>query len=241
VVKYYNHALFLLFYNFQYGVYPFNSSLNSTVSFSFNVDESSSSITVQNSTVNFLPTGEPEDSFTDLSNPLQPDDVLTPDISFWTALNWMFVVWFWVSLYDFGQVSGRFASAFPDDIYELVWANSSRNIFLNETLLESYTSVLNNIILPYVTFNLVDNPNHPIIPLSLNETNRLQGSPTSLLQTYSCTQRQPKEALSLIVSVLAADYALAHGAYSLFIFVTGWWQRRKDNLGKAIFLDFLMN
>ena len=59
----------------------------------------------------------------------------------------------------------------------------------------------------------------PFVPVSTQ--NRLQAASTSFVTSYSCAQRQIKGWLSLIISVVVADYALITGAYSLVIFVGG--------------------
>ena len=57
--------------------------------------------------------------------------------------------------------------------------------------------------------------------LSVNETNR----PPRIYQTYSSSRRQLK--FSLIISVLAADYALLAALYALVIYVGRVFQRGK--------------
>jgi hypothetical protein len=143
--------------------------------------------------VGFLPPGDPD--IKDAEN-------------FWTAMNWLFNVWYWAAMYyDFGQLS----------------AGDAPSMFANNTLLQSFTTIAATV--------LISGDFPSVLPL--NETNRLYPFQPTLQQTYTCTQRQLKGWLTVTIFVIVADYTLALGAYNLFILIAGWWQKRKDDAGNS--------
>jgi hypothetical protein len=139
----------------------------------------------------------------------------------------MFVVYHWTILYGLGQIAPTtypntswypFADGIgsPDFAHPVEFPPTN-NIFHNETLFTIYADYLNNVLLPFARtagFNYT-------VPsfLPVNNENRLQAIPASFLASYSCTRRQTKGWLSLIISVLVADYALIVGVYRLVIFI----------------------
>ena len=137
---------------------------------------------------------------------------------FWTALNWIFSVLYWLTLYDCGQLSDP---NLPD----------VGSIFANNTLLQSSASIVSEFVLPY--FQLDQFPFTNMTALPLDDSNQLEPVATPLQQTYTCTQRQLKGWLTVTIFVIVADYTLALGAYNLFILIAGWWQKRKDNAGNS--------
>jgi hypothetical protein len=95
-----------------------------------------------------------------------------------------------------------------------------QTIFSSIILFQIYSEYMRNTILPIANVSL---PSF----LPLDEWNFLQPKQTQFLRTYNCLRRQSKGALSGIISVLAANYALFFGACSLFLLVVGWIQRRR--------------
>src|SRR5208282_5434556 len=113
---------------------------------------------------------------------------------------------------DFGQIN---STGIP----------ANANIFINSTLFEAFGDIFNKTIRPwYNSFLPEGSPGMSPMPsfLPLNDTNRAKAMPTSLLQSYTCTQRQLKGWLSVLLSVVVADYTLTLGAYNLFILIARW-------------------
>ena len=150
-------------------------------------------------------------------------------LDFWDILNWIFVSQYWISLYDLGQIAD-----FSDDYSLDSNSNIFNNIFINDTLFEIYSSVLNDILIPYYYDWFIDYLPIPSF-LPLNDTNRLFSVPTTLSQTYSCSERKMKPWFTAFISVFAADYALIGTAYKILIFITGYFQQRKDEGGEVLF------
>jgi hypothetical protein len=139
----------------------------------------------------------------------------------------MFVVYHWTLLYNLGQIAPTaypstswypFADGFgsPDFAHPVEFPPTN-NIFHNETLFTIYADYLNNVIIPFARIAGVNYTLPSFLPV--NDENRLQPIPASFLASYSCTRRQIKGWLSLIISVLVADYALIVGAYHFIIFI----------------------
>jgi hypothetical protein len=139
----------------------------------------------------------------------------TNGTEFCGVLSAMFVVWYWVALYDFGQVSPgndkALAVQFP-------------NILTNQTLFDIYLTFINDVALPFT--NGYQFPKISALPLG--GSNKFEYSPVSLLSLFTCSGRQLKGFLSFVISIIAADTALVLGAYSLFIFIASHIQRRRD-------------
>lgn len=62
----------------------------------------------------------------------------------------------------------------------------------------------------------------------LNDTNRLQQTGVLFLKSYSCVERQLKGWVSVIISVIAANYALISVPYTILIWTAGRFQKRRD-------------
>jgi len=138
--------------------------------------------------------------------------------NFWTTLNWVFTVWYWAALYDFGQLS--------DSTLDL------EGIFSNNTLVQRYAAVANEFVFPVAEF-VAPFYGTNLTALPLNATNKVEDVPTPLQQTYSCTQRQLRGWLTVAIFLIVADYTFALGAYNVFILIAGWWQKRKDDAGNS--------
>lgn len=131
----------------------------------------------------------------------------------------MFYLWYWLSLADFGITE--------DNCFDL--DGTSSNPFVNGTLFDSYNGFMRTVALPYIFGNGTPYTMDP--SATIGPENQLQSSMLPFLQTYTCSQRQLKGWLSLLVSVVAADVALILGAYNLFIFVATYLQKRSEGKG----------
>lgn len=192
----------------------------------------------------FSPSGDIDYSRTDLSELLLANTILGPtitlfqelfgpqiDFDIWKLLNWVCVSLYWMILSDFGQVtptiypSSLFLEGnlvpFPNFALPATFYAPTNNIFINDTLFEIYSLYFRKLLEPvgYSTS----------IPAfsALNDTNCAHPTETGILRSYSCLKRDWKGALSGTISVLAADYALFFGAYSVLILIAGWVQKRR--------------
>jgi hypothetical protein len=204
--------------------------------------------TFETGKLNFLPTGKvrsssPEGFLRDVN------DVLAPTINemhslataanitnfdFWELMNWIFVSQYWLTLLDFGQIAP--ATFQYDDqgnilSYEPIRYSAENNIFINGTLFNHYNSYLRTTILPLYGYTLAEF-------LPLNDKNRLQANTTTL--KYLCSDLKLKAPLSLIVSVIVADWGLISPAFSILVFFLGVWKLRKLNYGILAFGKMLM-
>lgn len=193
----------------------------------------------QTGTITFLPTGQVESSsppgFYDRVNTLLAPTISSiqsratavniSNFNFWELMNWVFVSQYWLLLLDFGQ---RAPATFQYDAsgdllsYGPVKYSAETNIFVNETLFDSYNSYLRSTIFPLFDYAAAEF-------LPLNDTNRLQVNSTTLKYLYTCTDLKLKAPLSLIVSVIVADWGLISPAFSIFFFLLGVWKLRKAN------------
>src|SRR5271163_4134584 len=115
--------------------------------------------------ITFLPTGKVDTTLTPTSNLTLANAILSPTIQtitnlaanrripnfdFWELMNWMFVSHYWTLLLDFGQVA---PSTFLYDAsgnlvnYGPVQYAPTNNIFVNETLFETYSTYLQSTVL----------------------------------------------------------------------------------------------
>jgi hypothetical protein len=157
-------------------------------------------------------------TFSDLNNIFGlPADPPLSDI-----LCWIFATWNSVTLFDIGQVAD------PTAVVQT-------NIFLNQTIYDNYNSFLRDVVVPFFNGSSNYDPNF-FNPLPLNGTNRLQATPIPLQTTYLCSQRQLKGWATVFISVIAADSALIMTAYSFFIFIAGYFQKRRDKSGQMKFI-----
>ena len=146
-------------------------------------------------------------------------------------MNWLFVSFYWAFLYDPGQVTpttytslkAPFVGPFePVTFSEPISYLPTNNIFINGTLFGLYSSFLKSTIVPLVNisipeFSPLDNKNH------------LQPIDVTFARSYDGTERRLKAPITLKISIIAADYALIIGGYSLVVFVSRTIQtRRRD-------------
>jgi len=185
----------------------------------------------------FLPTGEIDSTHTNNDTLTRANALLAPTVKilreilgdstvdFWKFINWIIVTGYWAFLADLGQIAPTAYDLSIPNSPQPVAFPSSNNIFINETLFEIYSGYFNNTLLPFVR-NFLNMSQYP--PVLLNNASRLTRTETTLLRSYTCTTRQLKNGLGLVIAVIAADYALIIGAYSFVSFIAGWLQKRKD-------------
>jgi hypothetical protein len=161
-----------------------------------------------------------------------------PNLDIWGLINWIFVSFYWLILHDLGQIAPTTYAyenyniigdpiGVPNASIPATYHPTANNIFINDTLYQRYASYMRDELVPLGHFLSVPD----FMPL--DDSNQLQQIETKFLRSYNCLQRQWKGILSAVVSVLAANYALFFGAYSIFIFVAGWFQKRRDKFCKV--------
>lgn len=198
--------------------------------------------------ITFLPNGDIDNSTTSDQTLESANNLLSETISYirsiaqdstfdiWQLLNWIIVSYYWIFLYDFGQTEPTYYQytvlGLPN-FTEPVRYSSTNNIFVNNTLFITYSSYLRNVIFPMMRLH---EPGFLLLPqfLALDDHNSLQSTGTSFLRSYSCVQRQLKNWVSVIISVLVADYALIIGAYSLVVWCAGKWQKYNNPNGNYL-------
>jgi hypothetical protein len=190
----------------------------------------------------FLPSGEMDMTHTSPEQLTAANKLLAPTIQlmrettgdstfdFWRFINWIYVTYYWGLLADIG-LSAPTAYDFTNysnlNYPAAVPFPSTNNIFVNETLFQVYFEYYNSTILPIIVAQSGGPPQPP--PVLLNDETRFEPIQKTLLRSYICSQRERKEALSLIISVIAGGYALIVGAYKVVLILMGWWQKRKDD------------
>ena len=148
-------------------------------------------------------------------------------IDIWLLLNWVFVVQYWSLLYDVGQVDPTLYERdglFPAT-YDPMRYSDMNNIFVNDTLFGIYRDYFESTILPILE---VPNGSTYIFQDLDNSTNRLEPVDVAYFQIYSCVQTQLKRPLSLIISVIVADYTFLNPAFMLIILFGAWYHGRRS-------------
>jgi hypothetical protein len=154
-------------------------------------------------------------------------------VNMWQLLNWVFVVQYWSLLYDFGQVQPtlyRKTSSIPTDFTANEYTDVN-NIFVNGTLFEIFGSYFQQIIIPLLNVLAVDGTSLGDGRLyrfeSLNSTNHLQPRNVTFNLAYSCTEEQLKKPLSLVISVIVADYTFINPVFGFIVLFGAWYERKK--------------
>lgn len=155
------------------------------------------------------------------------------NLDIWKLINWLIVSFYWTVLADVGQINpttyapnSNLVSDLSVNLTAATLQPFSNNIFINNTLFQIYSEYLINTVLPLVRL-----PIPPTSTFILNDPNRQQGWEMTIFQSYSCMVRELKSPLAFIVSVGAADYAFIKAAYSIFMLVAAWLQKRKYRKG----------
>lgn len=204
----------------------------------------------QHYSVSFLPTGELDMLHTPPGDLLNATLLLAPTIAslqnatgndrmdIWKVITWVSVTDYWLVLYDLGQISPTLYNSLPDgtvDFSDPITFPSTNNIFINESLFEIFSETLNDTILPLIRLALPNTTLPESMPLT--DHNQLEPYDATFYRSYTCSERRLKGWFSVMISVLAADYALIGGAYNLSIFILGWWQKRKHT-GTSLMKQF---
>jgi hypothetical protein len=147
------------------------------------------------------------------------------NFDFWRFFNWIMVTYYWVLLADLGQIAPT-AYDLTTSTPQPVLFPSTNNPFVNETLFQVYFDYFNSTLRPFLE-EAYRTPGPP--PVLLNDETRLTSTQTTLLRSYTCSWMRIRSPLNLIIQVMAADYALIVGAYTVVRLTTGWWQKRKDD------------
>jgi len=221
---------------------PADGSWSLTIHFTQGEDTTSKTIRIV-----YLPTGDIDFLNTIPGDLMMANTIMKPVIDLaqvisaftgisldvWRIINWIFVSSYWIVLGDLGRITPTTYTPLPDHPYYRDNFTTARrhtatnNIFVNDTLYRIYSNLLLNSILPALNLSA---PPGGIAPL--NESNILANQDTVFRRSYSCTVRKWKAPLTALVSILVAQYALIRGAYSLFIVIAAWYQKRKSFYGE---------
>ena len=150
----------------------------------------------------------------------------------WQLLNWVFVVQYWSLLYDVGQIQPTLyprLSVNPSFSQETEYSDSN-NIFVNDTLFEIFTSYFRGIIIPLINVVNLDGITYPTEGWgfqALDSANRLEPREVAFNVAYSCTTEQLKKPLSLIISVIVADYTFINPVFGFIVLFGAWYMKRK--------------
>src|SRR5438105_2636238 len=203
--------------------------------------------------IRFLPTGDIDTSLTAQSDLVMGARLLSPvtsqfrsiataqgvDLDFWKCMNWLIVSWYWIFLADLGQDSPL---TYYWPVLQMPWLSApdfskpfqhsaTNNIFINETLFSIYSDFMRKQILPFLKINATTAEFAPLHDSFIFP-------PTSLMRSYNCIERRLKPPFTAIFSIVVADYAFIMGGFSLFLFISSWYQKRTGR-GKSIFAAIL--
>lgn len=146
-----------------------------------------------------------------------------PGLDIWKLLNWLFVSWYWTLLYDLGQTSVTtyvpLRTWIIADFTQPLLHPPTNNIFVNDTLFQTYSNYLREILFPLGGYQTA-----PVF-LPLDDTNYLKAAEATFLRTYSCTERRLKG--GWFFSVFATDFAFVSGAYTLILLIAARLERRR--------------
>lgn len=149
-------------------------------------------------------------------------------VNIWELLNWVFVTQYWSLLYDVGQVNptlyqkiGELPVTFILNEY-----TDTNNIFVNNTLFEIYGDYFKTTILPLLNVSFGDGSTIDFQPL--NSTNHLEPANVVYDLAYWCTQTELKTPLSLVISLIVADYTFLNPALGFVVMFGAWYQRKRN-------------
>jgi hypothetical protein len=173
--------------------------------------------------ITFLPDGSIDTSRTSQSAINHTNSVLAPALSalekttsttfdFWKLTNWVFVSFYWTVLADLGQI----APTINDQLTGVPRSfPANNNIFINDTLFHIYTLYLQNTVLPILNASAsVFQPFNNLTP-----ENSLKAVDSTFIRSYNCIERHLKSAISVIISLIVADYALIGVPYAMAIYL----------------------
>jgi hypothetical protein len=149
------------------------------------------------------------------------------------SIGFIFPLLHWLYLADFGQTSPTtYGSSLTlgldggepqtSNFYPAVQLPPTYNFLVNETMYQDMTAFINpNFVCPaFIESNG--------LPLKPNETN--------FFISYSCNERQLKSPVSLIITVIAANYPLVIGGWSIVKWIALYLEKRRKN-GNLMFSD----
>lgn len=131
-------------------------------------------------------------------------------------MNWLFVSVYWTAFYDVGQLSPTLPGRTEMPL--------SNNIFVNQTLFNYYTSYLRNTVLPFLGPKTDWEPDFN----NLTNENSLKAIDVMFVRSYQCVEKRLKPPISLIVYLIAADYAMIGIPRAMVIWIAIWIQRRRQ-------------
>lgn len=160
---------------------------------------------------------------------------------FWQLINWLYVSYYWIILADFGETAPTIYYDNGVDVASTL--PSTNNIFVNPALFQSYQLYLRNTVLPLLNgtgkYNNRILPAPPFQDLS-SGTLTFGNEESSFVRGYPYVVRSRKSWLSLIISVIVADYALVMSAYHVTMIVATWVQGKRRQFGKILSENELM-
>jgi hypothetical protein len=156
-------------------------------------------------------------------------------VDMWKLINWMYVVQYWSLLYDVGQMQPTIYprnGGFPTDYNNPQNFPDTNNIFINNTLFRIYAQYFQNTIVPLLQPS--DAPAWSFQDLS--STNSIPPVEVAFYLQYSCTQKQIKTALSLVISIIIADYTFLNPTLGLIILYGAWRAKRTNKVDGTLSL-----
>jgi hypothetical protein len=154
-----------------------------------------------------------------------------PNLDIWQLFNFAIVSIYWIFLADFGQIA---PTTYPYN-QSAVWQGypnftsptqypPTNNIFYDENLFTHYGLYLFETVLPFVEkeYNIQVNLTGVTSTGPLNQ--QIEPIPMTFIRGYNCSQRQLKEWVSLLVTVIVADVTFLSTAYFCLI----WLARRLE-------------
>lgn len=195
----------------------------------------------QGTGIYYTPAGEIDTERTDIPyivSILLPDEVGQQNateivLSLLSFVNWVVVSGYWLALYDAGQLTAvvygsvwdEYSAADTPNLSDFIKTTSRYNIFVNQSLFQTFSDYMLQNVLTTAT-NLPNGISPQFLPL--NDTNHVQPVDATVYRNFLCSERKIKGWFSLFISVFAADYAVVGGIYTIFTYVVGCIQKRKD-------------
>jgi hypothetical protein len=143
-------------------------------------------------------------------------------LKFWELIGRTFSMFYWLYLADFGQVSAianRFSDVSRSDGQGSIVYPATNNIFVNQSLYQNYFEYIQGGQFPFNSKPLNHLNESPVPPL--------QSMPVTFLQSYSCQRLELKSAISLLISIITADYPFLVLGYTLSMWVASKLEKRR--------------
>lgn len=159
-----------------------------------------------------------------------------PELDVWQLFNFMFVSIYWIFLADFGQIAPTTYPYTQSSIWEGYPSFTSptqfpptNNLFYNQTLFDDYGIYLYETILPFVEKKY--NINVSLPATSGLDFKAIEPIPMTFVRGYTCSERELKEWVTVLVEVLVSDWAFLSGARLCLL----WLARRLE--ARKVFLN----